>query len=221
MVLTRMERLERENHELMQILLQMQNLVQQQQSRGARQGSRPQQTAAAAGGALPMLPLQNLPPRPAHQQPPLGPRPASVSNMMAGAQLAEARVYGGGQMGRVQAPQHSSQHHLPLQQVKRLAPPPLPVMPPARLASGSPPDGRGPAGVAAEEDDADAEEAPWKKQRRRPRLKPREGAAEGVNDGVAAGTSSAVATAPAPASVPGVAGGVAAMAAYHNALLAF
>merc|ERR1719464_1705777 len=36
MVMTRMERLERENQELMQILLQMQGLLQQQQQRNAR-----------------------------------------------------------------------------------------------------------------------------------------------------------------------------------------
>merc|ERR1712217_405881 len=36
MVMTRMERLERENQELMQILLQMQTLLQQQQQRNAR-----------------------------------------------------------------------------------------------------------------------------------------------------------------------------------------
>merc|ERR1712232_1190760 len=55
MVMTRMERLERENQELMQILLQMQGLLQQQQQRNARL----QQLVSSAGqaGAVQMDPV--------------------------------------------------------------------------------------------------------------------------------------------------------------------
>lgn len=76
MVMSRMERLERENQELMQILLQMQGLLQQQQQRNARltqaagyaaSGSDP--LGATHGHMLPPQPPPN-PQLPMHQPPP-------------------------------------------------------------------------------------------------------------------------------------------------------
>lgn len=72
MVMTRMERLERENQELMQILLQMQVLLQEQQQRNARLNT-PQSN---------MLQMQQPPVQlgmPMQQQPPFG---AALSPMM-------------------------------------------------------------------------------------------------------------------------------------------
>merc|ERR1719221_1983437 len=67
MGMTRMERLERENQELMQILLQMQVLLQEQQQRNARLTHASQPTPAneatlpVLGSLMPMDQLSALP----------------------------------------------------------------------------------------------------------------------------------------------------------------
>jgi len=203
MVMSRMERLERENQELMQILLQMQGLLQQQQQRNARlsqmagfsasgndQALGVAAAAAASARAGPPLGTPTSPgaPHPMAQMPPTLQRLPLVPPLggIAGLPAQPAPGAGGvrsriGQLARGEAAAQ-----------KRKA-------------------GAGPDGAVGEEQHYAAaaqgegvDSAPWKSQRKRQRRAPREGP-----DG---GGATAAGAAPVGAASAG-------LAAYHNALL--
>lgn len=106
MVMTRMERLEGENQELMHILLQMQGLLQQQQQRGVPQAGqnqdlRAQAVQAAASRALQLsgdtaLTAKVPPPHPPHAffQPPCAPATPVIRAGKRGADVDGANPHG-------------------------------------------------------------------------------------------------------------------------------
>jgi len=171
MVMSRMERLERENQELMQLLIQMQGLLQQTQQRNA------QLVGQARAEAV-----------------------ISVTGNAAGVALEAHR-----QM-MAQAPSRPMPPPFALQ--TPLTPPPAPAT--AHVALGDM-QKRKASGEDAEGADGDDAEAPWKRQRRRPRRGAEE---KGPGEAVEPETASARAE---------VSGGngeeTLGLAAYHDALL--
>ncbi|CAE8620500.1 unnamed protein product [Polarella glacialis] len=214
MVMSRMERLERENQELMQILLQMQGLLTQQQERNDRL------TAMAGSGA---------------SAPQGGLVPGNTARLALEAQrhaLAASQASTHHMCSSVQGPP-------PMQMVGQFGvpmPPPAPrrsaLRTPGEVPTPPPPPRSDPesGGAALAEEDAEAAsggaEAPWKRQRRRPRKNAASGgdtepgATESGGDIPPEGSSAEMEASAAPAASVGEAEQDSpGLAAYHNALL--
>jgi len=220
MAMSRMERLERENQELMQILLQMQGLLQQQQRRNARLTQ-----LAGYSGAPAAEPAQATAQRQQWAQPGQqmgsgqpGQQPPVAQRLQDPVPAVAPAANAAGGMPGLPPPQ------LPPQQR-----PPATAQVPAAAALDSAPQvavvrhgekrkvaarsfaggrlhavapkagGSAPEGATG---DGEGDEAPWKRQRRRPRRPPRTGAGGAKGDGTEAAE-------------PAARG----LAAYHDALL--
>lgn len=193
MVMSRMERLERENQELMQILLQMQSLLQQQQQRNARLTQMAGFSASGTDQAL---------------QTSAAAASASAAASAASARSAAAAAPGSAAASAVAAPRPpgTAAPGVPPSLGRGAAALPPQQVPPMQKRQAAPAIGAGRGDeeqhyAAAAAGDADA---PWKSQRKRARRAPREDGADGTAAGAAASAASTVS---------------AGLAAYHNALL--
>jgi hypothetical protein len=191
MVMTRMERLEKENQELMQILLQMQGLLRQQQQRNVRltqaaglPASRTDQEAlkqvsAGVEGLLALAPQLARQPR--------GAMPSEMPNM----QLSHSQLGGAaGPTALVQQHAEVSTMSAPLKRKVDA------VSPPRDASPGLSPEG---------------EAAPWKSQRRRQK-RPRVANVGATTPAAGNGTVPA-------SSIPGRAEQATGLAAHYNSLL--